>query len=106
MLLKLHVLIKVVTVMRIAGACRPNELCQMKLENVKISSDFIIVTILDLTNETSLTFFITKNDNSEIWHFNFFLNTYKDIRSKMTIVFGIFCPKNVTSRVLLVVNCV
>lgn len=56
-----YLLMKVVAVLGIAGACRSDELCKLTMENVKHknNNDIIIVTIPDSKNGMSRTFTIT-----------------------------------------------
>uniref|UniRef100_V5GSG8 Tyr recombinase domain-containing protein n=1 Tax=Anoplophora glabripennis TaxID=217634 RepID=V5GSG8_ANOGL len=55
-----YLLMKVVTVLGIAGACRSDELCKLTLDvNFKNFDDIIVVTIPDSKNGMSRTFTIT-----------------------------------------------
>lgn len=46
----IYLMMKVVMIMGIAGACRSNELCAMKMDNVELRHEVIIVTIPDSKN--------------------------------------------------------
>lgn len=79
---EIYLLMKVVMVMGVAGACRCNELSEMKMDNVKITQDVILVTIPDSKNGMSRTFTVTKSDENRVCHFKI-IQKYIDIRSHM-----------------------
>ncbi|XP_044260666.1 uncharacterized protein LOC123008737 isoform X2 [Tribolium madens] len=72
-----YLLMKVVMLMGITGACRSHELCGMKLENVKETGDLFIVTIPDSKTGMSRMFIITEHIDK--------VKKYIELRSKLTI---------------------
>ncbi|XP_008194853.1 uncharacterized protein LOC100142506 isoform X2 [Tribolium castaneum] len=72
-----YLLMKVVMLMGITGACRSHELCAMKLENVKETGDLFIVTIPDSKSGMSRMFIITEHLAK--------VKRYIELRSKLTI---------------------
>ncbi|KAJ8914927.1 hypothetical protein NQ315_016081 [Exocentrus adspersus] len=61
-------LIKVVMIVEIVGACRSQELCDLSVENVQDMGNVVIINITDSKNGTSRRFTITVEKNCSICH--------------------------------------
>lgn len=79
----IYLLMKVVAVIGIAGACRSIELCEMKLEHVKENSGFIIVRIPDSKNGVARKFTITASEDNSVCYLKI-IKKYINVRSKIS----------------------
>lgn len=73
-------LMKVVTIMGIAGACRTQELCNMMMENVQEMENIAIVNIPDSKNGMSRRFTVTAGEGNDVCYLKIF-KKYLKIRS-------------------------
>lgn len=73
-----YLLIKVATIIGIAGACRREELTNLLIENVKMEQNLILIKIPDNKTHSSRTFAITGEKNLSI------IRKYIALRSKNT----------------------
>ena len=73
---EIYLLIKVVIIFGLAGACRCEELTKLTIDDIDDKGNVIIVTIKDSKNHSARSFVITKEVNNES-----FLNLYRKYAS-------------------------
>ena len=67
----------------VAGACRIDELCKMRLEDIENKEILILVNIRDSKNRTSRAFTIAANNGRSNVCFLTTLVKYRNIRTKL-----------------------
>lgn len=88
-------LMKVVAIMGIAGACRSQELCDMKLENVQDMENAAVIIIPDSKNGLSRRFTITADEGNNAVCYLKILKQYLKIRSAISSVHQRFFMHNI-----------
>ena len=79
---EVYLLIKVVAIFGLAGACRREELTKLTLDDIDDKGNMIIITIQDSKNHSSRCFVISQDGNNQ--SFVSFYRKYAGLRPKQT----------------------